>query len=206
MRIQARQCPFTRAVFLEEDRDRYIEHLRSLREDMREKREQKRASQAWETWFEQERMKVTDIAELAPWFLKNQRFIMKAYNAINDPLHDGYKFYPGDEFTQLSIGGQFSPSCSNTHCCPHNGVTNWGGRTPGAPRGYPGFRGRVSGVLTRKRYKSSYPASDLLGFVGIHTGTGGGGNESWSYDVTVFEADWPAITQGVLVDKIKRSN
>lgn len=38
---------------------------------------------------------------------------------------------------------KFSQGVANTHECPIDGVTNWDGRTEGAPRAYPGWLGRV---------------------------------------------------------------
>lgn len=203
MRIQARQCPFTRKIFLEEDRDRYIQHLSDLRASMREKRTQNRAAVEWDRWLSKEKEKICDIEDLAPWIIKNLTHIGRAYNVIKHP-RDGDKIYHSDKITNLTIRATYNPRCSNTHCCPRGGVTNWWCKDD-LPRGYPGFSGRISGTLERSRYKSNYPVSDLLEFVDIHTGSGGGGNNNWAYDVTVFEVDWPNITQKITMDILKNA-
>ena len=66
-------------------------------------------------------------------------------------------------------------SVSNTHDCPIDGVTNWGGRDQNRPFGYPGWEGRVW-----IRYKSDKETwgSDPFRATLTHTGAGGWG----SYD------------------------
>lgn len=119
------------------------------------------------------------------------------------------------QFEEFSL--RYSDSVSNTHNCPHNGVTNWNqshNRQKGLnlPEGYPGFRGRVSyHVEWYTEWSSSYPGgSDLFVGTRIHTGTGGGGNyksydpkdkkgkglQSFGYDVTIFFDDWPGLKAG----------
>jgi hypothetical protein len=102
-----------------------------------------------------------------------------------------------DVFTKFEITNVvYNHSLANTHNCPENGVTNWGGRVVGAPRGYPGWKCRVSGSLSRNRKGSgSYPYSGLCALIRVLTGTGGGGNESWSYDADIFLDDWPGLKQ-----------
>jgi hypothetical protein len=71
---------------------------------------------------------------------------------------------------------EWRASVSNSHNCPHDGETNWGNTNPHAPRGYPGWTGRV----WMRASNSNYPGfwSDHFGGTGIHTGSGGFG----SYD------------------------
>jgi len=60
---------------------------------------------------------------------------------------------------------------SNTHCCPHNGVTNFS-RLAGFPTGYPGWRGRVW-IRLAARYPSF--GSDMFNNTGLHLHSGGYG-------------------------------
>ena len=110
---------------------------------------------------------------------------------------------------------------SNSHYCPIDGVTNWGGRTPGAPRSYAGWYGRV--WVRYENSPKSFGSDPLRGTL-THTGTGGFGsyNGPWhdishaihntystknrkgkgkskepqlySWDYRVFDADWPLIS------------
>ena len=55
---------------------------------------------------------------------------------------------PNKNTKRIKVAGlmweiEHQASVSNTHDAPLNGVTNWGGRKPGAPHGYPGWYGRA---------------------------------------------------------------
>lgn len=122
------------------------------------------------------------------------------------------------EFTEFSM--RWSDCVSNSHSCPHNGMTNWGGRETmkdgsNAPRGYPGWHGRAEWIVAwPKEFNGIYLGSDLFkglhgsrsGRQRAHTGTGGGGGMRWSeeykcyvmshgYDFKIFAADWPGLTR-----------
>jgi hypothetical protein len=91
----------------------------------------------------------------------------------------------------------WTSSASNTHHCPRGGVTNWGMREDGKPKGYPGFTGRIE-------YQMSHDlgfGSDAVRNLGIHTGTGGGtGDNRFGYGVTFFDADWPGLVNNRVMD------
>lgn len=126
-----------------------------------------------------------------------------------------------DNLVGLGLDVGWSDSVSNTHSCPHNGVTNWGGRVEGAPRGYPGWCGRIW-----VRYKREPQwGSDPLCVVRVFSGTGGFGGyngpwekvmEAWhhversarrprgkrkpepqcyGYGVELFAADFPELVE-----------
>jgi hypothetical protein len=119
------------------------------------------------------------------------------------------------EFTTFDM--RWSDSVSNSHSCPHNGMTNWGGYNTdlGAPNGYPGWQGRADWIVAwPKEFDGIYLGSDLFkglhgsrsGRQRAHTGTGGGGGMRWSdkhkcyvmshgYDFKIFAADWPGLTR-----------
>jgi len=206
MRVQVRKCPFTGVIFEESNIQEYIEHLFNLRENMKKERKFQRIRSSFKAWLWEEKQKITDINMVVPWFLKNQSSIMDAHNAINcprgkSPLDD--PFYKTDKFINITLRAYYSDRVSNSHRCPDNGVTNWCARDPNLPTGYPGFQGRIEGALVRsKKNNNSYPYTDALNLVGIKTGTGGGGNGSWGYDVSLFLADWPGLSQTALANKI----
>jgi len=116
---------------------------------------------------------------------------------------------------------------SNTHDCPINGVTNWGGRNDNAPTGYPGWHGRV---WVRYAEKNSSGGSDPFPATLTYPGTGGFGgyNGPWerlyqdwykhhrnkkkltyaepqiySWDYRFFDEDWPDLYQDHLIGALK---
>lgn len=201
MRITVRKCPFTGKVFEESKKKEYILHLQDVRINQRAKRQEKRVKSTFHTWLAKERAQVRTIQEIPAWFMDNQRILMDAHNA---GIHSKYCFSSGrDKFViedvfenvKIKLRGShgFTESVSNSHVCPDDGVTNFGG-AEGAPRGYPGWEIDISGTLRRPRkLSSSYPYSQAINLAGIKTGSGGGGNENWSYDAKIFLSDWSGL-------------
>lgn len=205
MKIEVYKCRFTGKLFELKQKKSYIKHLEELRKDMKAEREFARIRNTFAAWLAAEKEKIVHVDMIVPWILKNQRYLMKSCNALNVHAWSGDKFHPvTDEFTKMTLKATYNPLVSNTHTCPHNGVTNWGGRVPGAPHGYPGFRIEIAGCLKRhKKNMGSYPYSGVLKLIRIHTSCGGGGNENWSYSGEIFLADWPGLGQQLLVEKLK---
>jgi hypothetical protein len=110
----------------------------------------------------------------------------------------------------------YSRTVSNTHHCPLDGKTNWGGRDRNLPRNYPGWTGRLwIRYATRTRSFESDPLSLTL----THTGSGGFGAydgpwgtlcakwyrnpkkkslpepDVYSWYYKIFEDDWPLVMQ-----------
>jgi hypothetical protein len=87
----------------------------------------------------------------------------------------------------------FYPNASNSHKSPRKGVENFDTRADynkGKPTSYPGWKGRITFGVT---YASSF-GSGYFDSTPICTGSGGGGaNETYSYDLTLFAADFPVI-------------
>lgn len=91
-------------------------------------------------------------------------------------------------------------NASNTHYCPHNGITNWD-RNKDLPTSYLGWVGRFGYfVQSYKDQTYYYPGgSDLWNNTRINTGTGGGGGsylnyeQYFEYDVILFADDWPLL-------------
>ena len=122
------------------------------------------------------------------------------------------------EFTEFSV--RWNPNVSNSHSCPHNGVTNWGGKDD-APTSYPGWSGRVEWIVAwPKEWDGFYIGGDLFsggtfrtGRQRAHTGTGGGGGMRYSekhkcdvmsfgYDFRLFAADWPGMARLVYKEQL----
>jgi hypothetical protein len=205
MKIEVYKCRFTGTLFELGQKKEYIKHLKELRKNMKADREYQRIRNTFDKWLAEEKEKIVHVDMIAPWLLKNQQYLMKSCNAMDCHAWLSDNFFPAtDEFTKIEMTARYSPSVSNTHSCPHNGVTNWGGRVKGAPTGYPGFKINVSGTLKRaKKHMSAYPYSAIFKLVRIHATAGGGGNENWSYCGEIFLADWPGLGQQLLADKLR---
>jgi len=213
MKVQVRKCRFTGKIFEEKDLKKYALHLKKLRIEMKEKREEDRVKKDWIKWLKAERKRIKTIDEIVPWFLANQKRIMYAANAMGHRFSSD-KFYPEtDSFTKMVLGVRYNPLASNSHRCPDNGITNWCGKNPNPsdPTSYKGWTGNIAGTLTRaKKNNYSYPYGEALKIVGLKTGSGGGGNENWNYGVTIFLDDWPGLKheidlteQELVVKKLK---
>jgi len=213
MKVQVRKCRFTGKIFEEKDLKKYALHLKKLRIEMKEQREEDRVKKDWTKWLKAERKRIKTVDEIVPWFLANQKRIMYAANAMGTRFSSD-KFYPEtDSFTKMVLGVGYNAFASNSHRCPDKGVMNWEGRRgdPAKPTSYVGWTGNISGCLTReKKNNYSYPYSEALKIVGLKTGSGGGGNERWSYEVTIFLDDWPGLKhevelmeQELVVNKLK---
>jgi len=204
MIIEVYKCKTTGKLFEMHEKSKYLTHIRKVRKELNAKREYAKIKTEFKDWLDAEKDQIAELDEIVPWVLKNQKHIMKAYNAFGGG-NWGDKAHPDtDTFTKLTLTGKYSDSVPNTHSCPSIGVTNWGGRVSGAPRGYPGYHCRIEGTLIRdKKHNGSYPANDIMKLIGIHTSTGGGGNESWGYSAEVFLADWPGLERTMIVNKLK---
>ena len=203
------KCPKTSKLF--EDQDAYKKHLVVLAQARRKIKHQNMIKNTFFEWLDDQRenvvMNVNDIPE---WLMTNQQTIMDAVNAIPGQWASfGDKFADGDLFTKIELERPYwGGNISNSHSCPKGGVQNWGAKgtfadgTP-KPTGYPGWSTRINGSLKRnKKNMSSYPASGLFKIVGIHTGTGGGGNESFGWDAKIWAEEWPAAASAITFQKL----
>ena len=103
--------------------------------------------------------------------------------------------YNADKFKTLQIIITFlditySDCVSNSHSCPRNGVQNWW-QSKDKPLGYPGWWGLIEFDIIDNRYSIG---TRLFKGTRIHLGTGGSSNcIKYSYDVKLFEDDWPGL-------------
>jgi hypothetical protein len=126
------------------------------------------------------------------------------------------------EFERFDVS--WNPTVSNSHSCPHNGVTNWGDRDKTAPTSYPGWSGRIEWIVKwPKEWDGIYLGGDLFsggtfrtGRQRAHTGTGGGGGmrysekhkchvQSFSYDFRIYAADWPGMARVIAKDQLMQA-
>lgn len=214
MKVVVNKCPHTGALF--EDDSEYATHMRSMQRKIAEKARDQKIKDTWRDWISNEKKAIIHPDMIIPWIIDNLDRIKIAYNTgIRSKRMTGWssdKVYDSDKFDKLEfVNLQYSNNVSNSHVEPEDGVGNWCGRNKDKPTGYPGWHGRIRGSFIReKKYNSCYPYSDLLNLVGLKTGSGGGGNESWGYDVSIFVLDWPGlkheidiIEQNMIVAKLK---
>ena len=196
--ITAWQCDRTKKLF--SDKVVYLKHLKTLARQDLNQRKYTRLRSEWKNWLTDERSKITRFEDIAPWLIRNQGKIMDAVNAHYNTGDD--KFHDGDDFTKIEMSCCWSDLVSNSHHAPAGKPQNWS-RKPSIPLGYPGFTGDVRCSLSRKKkHINNYPISSFLNIVGIHTGTGGGGNTSCNYAIFVYDEEWPGLVQGIQEDKV----
>lgn len=220
--ITAYKCDEDGKIF--EDKSKYTAHLRKLARHRNAQRRLKIAEAekdaVWAELYEREQ-------SIDDWFqmvIDNQHLFWAEAAEGNRYNWDrvGKKYgrgknapvMPMPKVLKIVHSLRWSDSVSNSHSCPHDGVTNWGGRVEGAPRGYPGWTGRVDWVVEwPKELEGMYLGSDLFskgtfrtGRQRAHTGTGGGGGgrmskefNTWvqcpGYQLDIFASDWPGLAR-----------
>ncbi len=216
-----------------EDKKKYQNHLRKLARERNTRRKlmvaEAIADQKWNELYERE-MTIDQWADM----VVAEQDLFWAEAAKSDPydwksVGKTYKkvVCPVPRllgFTTFNV--RWNPRVSNSHSCPHNGVTNWGGKEQidgqPAPTSYPGWSGRVDWIVAwPKEWDGLYLGGDL--FAGLfgrtgrqraYTGTGGGGGMRWDedhkchvqsfgYDFKLFAADWPGMAR---VEGMKQFN
>lgn len=201
--ITAFKCDTTGKLF--EDKAKYTKHIRKVAAERRRVRKIEQAHRAEEQWWHDNfwnRVRSLDQLHAAIMHHKD----VFAARGVKEYWGGSGKLLPTPlvEFQRFDL--EWSDSVSNSHHCPHNGVTNWGNRKEGAPRSYPGWHGRFDYVVqSHAKQLHSYPgSSEMWKGTRIHTGTGGGGGhreqdktflQSFGFQVELFAADWPAMAE-----------
>jgi hypothetical protein len=209
-----------------EEKSKYVAHLRKLARHRNAQRKLQIAESekdaAWAELYEREQ----SIDDWCQMVIDNQHLFW-AEAAAGDPYdweRVGKKIGRGKNAGNLPMPRvlkithtlRWDDSVSNSHSCPHNGVTCWSSHEAkdGRPRGYPGWGGHISWLVEwPKEFDGIYLGSDLFskgtfrsGRQRAHTGTGGGGGghfnkefntwcQSPSYDFKLFAADWPGLAR-----------
>ena len=209
-----------------EDKRKYQLHLRKLARVRRERRRieinESLKDQVWAELYEREQtiedwacmvINHQDLfwAEAAAGDKHDWSIVGKTYKKVVCPIPRLL------EFTTFDL--RWSESVSNSHSCPHNGVTNFSqsyNRQQGKnlPEGYPGWSGRADWIVAwPQEWDGHYLGSDLFargtfqtGRQRAHTGTGGGGSLRYSeehgcwvqrcgYELKIYAADWPGLAR-----------
>jgi hypothetical protein len=186
--VDAYECPWTGKMY--RTKENYVKHLSDLRQYSIHPRI--RAANADK--IKQTLWNLSSFEDVAQWIEDHSQFIFeqsRRRHFSDDPdAEKNFKL----KITYLKL--TWSDSVSNTHSCPHNGRTNWGGRevfkdgSP-VPRGYPGWQGRIEYL---RSHDISF-SSSMLQPLRIHTGTGGGAGVKHpaGYEVRFYDADWPGL-------------
>jgi len=157
------------------------------------------------------------------------RLNLKKVEDLPDLLVDkAYEFF-NIKVKNLTIKVRYDDCVSNSHGCPLDGETNWGGRKKDVPISYPGWIGSIKASvnatedLTMSRDVPPYirsgswnfSASEILfnnwggqkGFRGFHTGSGCPGSPLGEYDIDIgfyfFLSDFPMLQKAKILDSFK---
>jgi len=173
-----------------EDRAKYTAHLRKLGAKRREAKRVEQYQIDREAFFD--RMgQVADFAELQQFIIDNwEQF------RINSRVHNSWRKQSpnstADQLINLKLHElRFETKSHNSHSAPRDGISNFDSRNErnqGRPTSYAGWRGRITYTVT----STSSFGSDYFAGTPICTGSGGGGSP-YSYDLTLWAADFPVI-------------
>lgn len=184
-----------------EDKKKYQTHLRKLAAKRREVRKIEEVERGREEFLN--RMGQVDNVDELNQFIKDNWAWFFA-NGISDQWHDPRKHHEFHEFVDVSVKDMRFGNYANTHSCPRNGGVQNFMQKDGAPKKYPGWRGRIDIKVKPGMYKykgATYMrdgfGSSYFNKTGICTGSGGGGSgdgfKSYSYDVKIWAADFPVM-------------
>jgi hypothetical protein len=196
--IQAWKCPRTGLLF--EHTDEYLNHLRVLAAASLEQKRAAKIRAARTAWFTNMREQITNFDEFKQFLFDNWEYFCR--NAHDHDWVTNKKQFNYDEWRRpaeitLSLL-RYSQHRSNSHGCPIGGVTNWGGDKPGAPRGYPGWHAQLEIKFTPPANKNQNRTTLLSNYFSgssIHCGSGSGGTNCVTQEVTFWASDWPTMSK-----------
>lgn len=190
--IVAWKCPQTGKVF--EIKSAYKAHLAQLAKERRKQRNiEAENAKIRSIWQEIQEIEMS-IDQFSKFIFANQTLFWEEAKRSDwtSWRWKGRNTFPTlIEFTEFKLF--WNEHVSNTHSCPHNGVMNFRG-LDGIPKGYPGWKGRIGWKVN----DIESPVGSSL-FSGkncrIHTGSGGGGSNYFTYEVIIYAADWPGLAR-----------
>lgn len=163
----------------------YTKHLRKLGAKRREAKRIEQCNNNREAFFD-EMGQVASFNELEQFIKDNWDF----FRTNGNILFKERRKKSDDNLISLTLKiNTFHQSFSNSHSSPRKGKNNWGRKVDDGPTGYPGWRARISFSVT---YSSNF-GSSYFDRTPICTGTGGGGDDNLSYDLTLWASDFPVI-------------
>lgn len=177
------RCRFSGKEF--RDREKFREHLLGLRQEHHRKYTHAR----WLAGADAFCAGCGDLNTLETWLVAN--------------LPIGTR-----KLKSCKFSAPMADDCSNSHGAPRGLPTNRGGRAgPDVPRSYPGISCRISFEFAKMTKREECPAdkvSNLLRHIGIHTGTGGGGDGRYRYDCIIWAQHFPKLYSRFVADRLAR--
>ncbi len=205
-KITAWKCPFTDKLF--QTRSGYRRHLLSLRKKRKVARYRHKLARI-------SRERINKVRSDMDAKLAQIRTAEQLEKFVVENFHDLTIAHTNASIEKVAVIRQmkmewfeferiiYSSETSNSHNCPRNGTTNWGGRKEGAPRNYPGFSGqmkwKVTGPKSAKNiFSDGIEAGYALNYAGIHTTTGCPG---WDGNIgfQFFVDDFPGLGEEVKI-------
>lgn len=214
--VQAYQCPRTGKLFSLDNKGKYQKHLKKqARIRLANRKISKAKNDLGST--KEKLAEVKDFDELHQFVYDNWEFFY-----INGFAHDTFRQHDPaviriPKLMELEFNIRvWSPTTSNTHYCPHNGVTNWHQESD-KPTGYPGWSGIIwisYSLFNLKGRERTISGSNLFRELPIHTGSGGSrahsqpleeneSRDTFSYELKIFEADFPAMAENLKQAKLE---
>jgi hypothetical protein len=181
-KVQAWQCKHTGELFPIEKEKEYKRHTNRAYRSISAQKKEARERAEFQEWVDTEKAKCKTPGQVA-------EFLRINFDRLNT-----YSYHRAGKkpvVASITITGDYRNSVSNSHSCPHNGVTNWGSKAD-KPKGYPGIYGRINVEVSNGNNYTGF-LSDYFTPVRVFTGSGGGGN----YEVTLWLDDWPGLKETV---------
>lgn len=202
-KITVRECPKT-GKFFKSDAS-YRIHIRALRKTTNTDRATIRYRKTLTKKIRNEVNKLKNIDEIETYVGRLFGDILIAHSRSKNPKV--HKILQKTKLTNFSLDVSYQDMASNTHACPRNGVKNWGCEKT-IPCGYPGFTGTIKYTVKNNPEDNKdlghlwSRINDALGYVGIHTGSGGGRSNGYEYSVTLFISDFEGLRKTVFKNKL----
>lgn len=214
-KITAWKCPHSGRLF--EDHGEYKRHLATLSRLRCRAREHQILVDSVDAVIAGEQ-KCQNGQELVEYILANSKeYLIKGMwrssngGALNEAFKKGHQIHWPKLTGMKLFDVRWNDSQSNSHCAPRGKDTNWGGNKRDIPRGYPGWHGNlrvwykrdarviiVDPKKTRVRDYSIPSFSDCVSHnSGIYCGSGGGRDDGWYCDFTMFAEDYPEMEKQV---------
>ena len=206
-KITVRKCPITKKVFFGDDE--YATHIINLRQRMNLERIHMRSRKEAQSlvWHYIDK-EISTINELQEFVQKHLHDIFIAFNGGRPEVDEAVR---KSSLPMFRLDLKYDEYVGNMFECPRDGVKNYG-KGSGKPQHYPGFKGKVTYQLENNpdsddamyndKLRTCMGLTDALGYIGIHTGSGGGSN-THVYEVTMFQDDFPAIRRSIFKAKLR---
>lgn len=197
MKITVHKCPWTGKLF--EEPKKYRKHLKEQRLIQQHRREKARLKVIFKEFVAPiYEMINTDL--IAEWLTENYPKIFLHYGPGFRSSHlKNPRFESGDKVIFRIFDGTYSERCSTTHNAPlGQKTTGWGNAH--IPEN--GWKCRIELTFEGRGYQ--LVDTDHLKYIGINTGTGGGGDEHLEYDMTLFTKDFHGLRKLAQLDHLIR--